>query len=368
MANIALTAGMRSNLQSIQSTLDMLNTTQEHLATGLKVNSALDDPTAYFTALTLTARASNLDALKDQMGQAIQTIKAADAGISGITELVGQAQGIAKKAQAVEDAAGNTTQYITLSDVVATDTVTIGGVEFTASTGSGGGDFEVGATDEETAVNLMVELNASAATVTASRIEGDRVYLQDAGSDMVATSVESGQDTIVESGLVPSAASEMTTLQDSYNEILDQIDNMVTDAGYRGNNLLNAENLEVKFEGTQSITIEGFSAKVDGALALTDASWATTADQEANLTALDNAMTTLRTEASKLALNLGVITARESFSTDIANLLNEGAGKLTLADMNEEGANMLALQTKQALGTTALSLSAQAAQSVLRLF
>jgi flagellin-like hook-associated protein FlgL len=50
------------------------------------------------------------------------------------------------------------------------------------------------------------------------------------------------------------------------------------------------------------------------------------------------------------------------------NTLNTGADKLTLADMNEEGANMLMLQTRQALGTTSLSLSSEAAQSVMRLF
>ena len=69
-----------------------------------------------------------------------------------------------------------------------------------------------------------------------------------------------------------------------------------------------------------------------------------------------------------MATNLGIITQREEFTNGMIETLSEGANKLTNADMNEEGANMLMLQTRQALGTTALSLASQAAQSVLRLF
>ena len=77
---------------------------------------------------------------------------------------------------------------------------------------------------------------------------------------------------------------------------------------------------------------------------------------------------TLRQNSSKLSGNLSIITVRNDFSTNMINTLIEGSDKLTLADSNEEGANMLMLQTRQTLSTTALSLSAQAAQSVLRLF
>ena len=79
-------------------------------------------------------------------------------------------------------------------------------------------------------------------------------------------------------------------------------------------------------------------------------------------------MGTLRTESKTLSNNLSIITAREDFSAQMMNTLNDGAARLTEADMNEEGANMLMLQTRQALGTTSLSLASQAAQSVLRLF
>jgi len=88
----------------------------------------------------------------------------------------------------------------------------------------------------------------------------------------------------------------------------------------------------------------------------------------ASVDQLDAALSTLRQESSKMSGNLSIITVRQEFSDNMINTLTEGADKLTLADANEEGANMLMLQTRQSLSTTALSLSAQAAQSVLRLF
>ena len=66
--------------------------------------------------------------------------------------------------------------------------------------------------------------------------------------------------------------------------------------------------------------------------------------------------------------NLAIVNTRLTFTTNMINTLQQGSDNLTLADMNQEGANLLMLQTRQALGTTALSLASQAAQSVLRLF
>ena len=122
----------------------------------------------------------------------------------------------------------------------------------------------------------------------------------------------------------------------------------------------------MKFEGA-SLTVSAFDASAAG-LGITAAAWASEADINASIAQLDAAATTLSSESSKLSGNLSIITVRQDFSTNMVNTLTEGADKLTLADTNEEGANMLMLQTRQSLSTTALSLSAQAAQSVLQLF
>jgi flagellin-like hook-associated protein FlgL len=91
---------MRANLYSLQKTTDLMELTQGRLSTGKKVNSALDDPIAYFAAEAHTQRASDLAGLKDEMGEGIQTITAANNGIEAITDLVAQAKSLAQAALA----------------------------------------------------------------------------------------------------------------------------------------------------------------------------------------------------------------------------------------------------------------------------
>jgi len=273
LSNVALTSAMRANLYSLQKTTDLMETTQNRLSTGKKVNSALDDPIAYFAAEAHTQRASDLSGLKDEMSEGIQTITAANNGIEGITNLVASAKSLAQ-----------------------------------------------------------------AALASASSTEREAYSLQ-------------------------------------FNDLLDQIDTLALDSGYKGTNLLDSKNLTINFneDGTSSLTVTGFNASTTDAnngLAILDAtvSWSTDASITASIEDLDNARSTLRTESKNLSSDLSTITIREDFTDKMMNTLSDGAANLTLADMNEEGANMLMLQTRQALGTTSLSLASQAAQSVLRLF
>ncbi|RDE10250.1 flagellin N-terminal helical domain-containing protein [Pelagibacterium lacus] len=107
MSNITLSAGVRQNLLSLQSTADMMASTQNRLATGKRVNSAIDNPTNFFTAQTLNGRASELSNLMDSMSNSIKTIEAADNGIKAITKLVESAQSTAR--QALQNAESQTT-------------------------------------------------------------------------------------------------------------------------------------------------------------------------------------------------------------------------------------------------------------------
>ena len=96
--------------------------------------------------------------------------------------------------------------------------------------------------------------------------------------------------------------------------------------------------------------------------------WTSSSNINTSLDELAAAKERLRSLQEKLSTNMNIITTRSSFTDSMVNILNTGADNLTNADMNEEGANALMLQTKQSLGMTSLSLGAQAAQSVLRLF
>ncbi|GAA0773516.1 flagellin [Roseibium denhamense] len=98
MSDITLSAGVRQNLNTLQQTASFMSDVQNKLATGKKVNSALDNPNSFFTASGLNSRANDLSSLLDDMGQSVQTIKAADQGISSITNLVESAKAKANQA------------------------------------------------------------------------------------------------------------------------------------------------------------------------------------------------------------------------------------------------------------------------------
>jgi flagellin-like hook-associated protein FlgL len=161
---------------------------------------------------------------------------------------------------------------------------------------------------------------------------------------------------------------------DQYLTIQSQITKLTADSGYRGTNLLNGDTLSIEFSAKAGTTLDivGGTATTATGLGLdaVNTTWATgTATVAAADSALmDTALTSLRSKSSTLASNLSIVTARQDFTNNMISTLQTGADGLTLADMNQEGANMLMLQTRQSLGTTALSLSSQAAQSVLRLF
>ena len=109
MADISLSSGIRSNLLSLQSTSSLLNRTQTRLGTGKKVNSAIDNPSNYFTSVALKQRSDDLTARLDGIAKGIQTVKAADSGISGITSLVKQLKGIVQDAQGTTNSTDRTT-------------------------------------------------------------------------------------------------------------------------------------------------------------------------------------------------------------------------------------------------------------------
>jgi flagellin-like hook-associated protein FlgL len=269
IADVSLTSGMRSNLLQLQNSAKLIDRTQERLSTGKQVNSALDNPTNFFAAQAANNRAADFSSRKDAMGEAIQNVKAADAGVTAISSLVDAAKGLAEAALG------------------------------TAST-----------------------------------------------TDRSAFSVQ-------------------------FDDLLSQIDTLASDSGYRGTNLLTNQDLTVNFneDASAKLVVAGFRADSTGlSIDAATNSWGGTSDITNAQALLNGANSELRTQSKTLAGNLNIITTRQNFTDKMIATLNTGADNLTLADMNQEGANMLMLQTRQSLGTTALSLSSQAAQSVLRLF
>ncbi|MEI3549664.1 MAG: flagellin [Alphaproteobacteria bacterium] len=377
MADISLTASMRSNLLSLQQTQDLMDMTQERLSTGKKVNSAIDNPSSYYTARSLTNRASDLNALLDSMGQGIQTIQAANEGIEAITEFVQQAKAIANTARDNATIKGTTSSgTYAAADDTKNITVKIEGVA----------DQNIEVTLEDT------DTLEQAATKIATALNNGTDGVKDAEGTVIGgftATVENGQIKISNSkGIVANVSgtisgitfngeignSTRTTSMKQYNEILDQIDQLAKDSGYKGVNLLQGNDLKVVFNEDRSsyLTINGtFADTSDKGLKISRAEDWTNPDNEAidaSISELENAITSLRNMASEFGNNYSIVENRENFTESLINVLEEGSDKLTLADMNEESANMLALQTRQQLAINSLSLASQAAQSVLSLF
>ncbi|MCX5857831.1 MAG: hypothetical protein NTZ57_08010, partial [Deltaproteobacteria bacterium] len=381
--DISLTSGMRANLTSLQSTVVLLNRTQQRLSSGKAVNSALDSPVNFFAAQSLNARASDLAGYKDGMANAVQTIQAADKGITGITSLLGAAKAIAASVEGLAANSAHTGVNVNVQGIQTGETIIIDGVTLTAgaayaNTSATAQTFAIGSSDAETAANIAAAFNVATPThssTSASGVSGSTVSFTSPGAGVTGFDLTALSDTgtAADNGTVAetttAASSERGSLISQYNEIMDQISSMASDSSFQGVNLLNATTLTVQFGGGSNLTVTGTATTFNAiGLAKITTEWnADTTNGSTQMTAVDNALTTLRGKSKDLSNNLAIINARQDFSTNLTNVLQSGADNLTLADTNQEGANMLMLQTRQSLGTTALSLSSQAAQSVLRL-
>lgn len=377
MSDISLTSGMRANLMSLQSSVKLLDRTQERLSTGKKVNSALDNPVNFFTAQSHTSRANDLLAYKDGISEAIQTIKAADVAITAITTLINSAKAVAEDAKGTlgESSYSQTLTLNTVTGLTAGTTLNIGGIDLFAVAGvaAGATQFSIasGTTDGiaaaiANAINSGTEtrdmkasvannvLTISAVTSTMTMVTNDIAFGAGLASVYTESSINSG--------------AELAAKVTQYNTLMSQLNDLKSDAFYKGKNLLNAETMTVRFGNNHTLSVTGFNGTASGLSLDATASWSSESTIQTSIDKITNALTTLRVESSKLSSNLSIVNTRDEWISSIAATLQTGADKLTLADTNEEGANMLMLQTRQSLSTSALSMSAQAAQSVLRLF
>ena len=169
--------------------------------------------------------------------------------------------------------------------------------------------------------------------------------------------------------LTPQPAALDKSSQNQYVLILSQYDSLIKDVSYKGTNLLQQGELNVRFNeaGSTDLSIKGRDVTV-AALGLETLEWRIHEDIAQSLKEISSALKSIRSFSAELGNNYNIITSRQDFTENLINILTEGADKLTLADMNEESANMLALQTRQQLAVNSLSLASQASQAVLKLF
>ncbi|MGX1352520.1 flagellin-like hook-associated protein FlgL [Bradyrhizobium elkanii] len=387
MSDIILSSSVRQNLLSLQSTADLLSTTQNRLATGKKVNTALDNPTNFFTAQSLDNRASDINNLLDGIGNGVQVLQAANTGITSLQKLVDTAKSIAN--QVLQSPTGYTTRS------QATSTAALGGTSanlvdgttiksgdvlaIAASAGQPAFSFTFGASTS------LAQLNTSlaASNLTASLDSSNKLVItttNDAASSTIGavtfTNTGGGTATFSAAGTAPVAdqasQSARAALVTQYNNTIAQITTTAQDASFNGINLLNGDSLKLTFnetgKSTLSITGVTFNASGLGLKALT-AGTDFLDNNSANsvISSLSSASSALRSEASTLGSNLSIVQIRQDFSKNLINVLQTGSSNLTLADTNEEAANSQALSTRQSIAVSALALANQSQQSVLQL-
>src|SRR5579859_3934517 len=407
MSDIVLTAAVRQNLLSLQDTAALLSTTQERLATGKKVNSALDNPTNFFTAAGLDARASDISNLLDSIGNGVQVLQAANTGITSLSKLVDTAKSIAN--QVLQQPSGFTTKAnVTFTGNHAAPTGTISasdlnegvnaGAVFTFQTSTGstaitlGSSFSAlsaGAATVKTldqfnqtltaaGVNLTAALNSDGTLTFTSNNDASGQVITASGtaptaSDAVDVSVTGGSLGTVNAA-APDTVSQAARsgLITQYNQIITQITTTAQDSSFNGINLLNGDSLKLVFDetGKSTSTITGVTFDPAG-LGLSNLKAGTDFIDNFTtnnvLTSLNTASITLRSQASAFGANLSIVQIRQDFNKNIINVLQTGSSNLTLADSNEEAANSQALSTRQSIATSALSLANQAQQNVLQL-
>ena len=351
MSNITLTASMRSNLLSLQNTQSLMDMTQERLSTGNKVNSAIDNPSAYYTAQSLNNRASDLGSLLDSMGQAVQTIKAADEAIESISAFAEQAKAVANSARDASDSSEVKNYQEQFNEIRKQITSLAADAGYKGVNLLGGNDLKV----------VFNEKGSSSITIKGVEASADKLGVNEATAwtgaetkittnatdyDPAGTSAISSGAYVISDGKLYKAKAEVAVGGDGKLGAFDATKfDFVTD---------NAKLVAAsKTAATTNVTVPG---PVDKTAV------------ETSITEIEGAIASLRSMASTFGNNYSIVQSREEFTENLINVLTEGADKLTLADMNEESANMLALQTRQQLAINSLSLASQASQSVLKLF
>ena len=395
-SSVTLSAATRQNLLSLQDTAGLTATTQNRLATGLKVSSALDNPVNFFTAQSFGSRSGDLGSLLDSISNGIQTIQAANQGITSIQKLIDSAKSTANQAlstqitttgTAANNFAANTSAatsvvfYVNGTSKTATiaTSSTIDAAITQLNTQAGSTMFSKDTTGQK------IVLNASAAVEFASTTGQTALgFTAGAGAD-TANKYGTGNTAASNSAnLTISGVETRNKLAEQYNSLLIQITQLAKDSSFNGVNLISngdaSNKLHIAFNerDTANLDVQGQDLTADGldldpitgnsgATANGQGNFLLDTDIKGTLTSLTGASDTLRTASSTFGSNLSVVQNRQDFTKRLVNILDTGAANLTNADLNEEAANSQALSTRQSLGISALSLANQAQQGILQL-
>ena len=386
MSNVLLSAGARTALSSLNSIQSEMNVLQKRLATGKRVNSPIDNPTAYFMAASLASRAATLTSLSDSIATAKSTISAANNGIATLQSLLSSAQSIANTAlqssQSLVTVTG-TKSNMNSTDIIASnagsstrfrtgDVVTVSDGTVTATyTAANNDDVQ----DFLDAINNTANLKVTASLNSSGQIQ---LAAESNVNVTVGATLNGAGGATLSSVIGHSAATTNYTtnsvrqsMASQFASLRSQIDAAVADASFNGVNFLNGSSLSVSFNetGSSSLTVTGTSLSASGlGVAAATNNWQLDTDINTAIDQIETAIVSLQTYSTSFSTTSTVIETRSDFNQAMIDTLNAGADNLVANDSDEDSAMLLALQTRQQIATTALSLLQNSESSALRLF
>ncbi len=310
-SDVVLSRGIRTNLLTLQDHAANLEVSQQRLATGKKINSALDNPLSYFQADGLRYRGSQLASQLDQMSLSIKVLEQTGKAIEAIQRLAESAIGIIKSASSSTDNQTRNQARISFQELKIQINNLAQDANFNGKNLINGGDTAA-------AYNSVFDLRVSLNETLTTNLDIQAINLRAFGVGATGGTVNAGAGYFTLSG------------------------------------------------GDTAPAGGGFPDR--GTATDYDSGVAGDAAMQRDMTYLQGFITGVRNAASNFGINLTILQNRQQFTKDSVLTLNLGADGLVLSDQNEEGAKLLALQTRQQLSTQALSLANQADQAVLRLF
>lgn len=383
--NTVIAATARQNLMALQMISDQIGAVQTRLSTGRSVNSAMDNPSAFFTAASLSARAASLNQLADGVSDVKKMVDAANNGVQALKALLTSAQSVAnsalQSANTLVKVTGTNSTALTTASVIgstagssttlkAGDTVTVNDGTTTATYTAANNDTVqtmLNTINGTSGLKAVASLNAGGQiTITATSTNNITIggTLGGVGTLNGVTGLTAGTTTFTANAVRTSYAAQ-------FDAIRTQINQAASDASYNGVNLLagGSKTVTLNETGSSTITLSGvtISATSLGVAASTN-NFQIDSDITTALANITSALTTLQAQTATFGNNQTIIETRMAFNKSMAETLQAGADALVASDSSADGATLVALQTRQQLAATALSMASNSDKMALRLF
>lgn len=381
---ITISGATRTNLLALQRVSDQIDTIQTRMTTGKRVNSAFDDPNAYFLSSALSARANNLNQLVDNVSTVTSAVSAANNGVKAITALLTSAQTAAtaalQSANSLVKVTGTNSTAFTTSSVIATtlgsstrlkagDTITVSDGTTTGTYTAANGDTVqtlLNAINGTASLKVNASLNTSG-QITFAATSTNNVTI---GGALTGTGTLTGVTGLTAATTSFTANALRTSLAAQFDALRTQIDAAASDAGFNGLNLLNGGSKTVSLNetGSSSLSLAGATISSNSlGLAASTNNFQIDSDITTALANITTALASLQSQTSMLGSNQAIIETRSQFNKSMASLLQAGSDNLVKNDPSEDSALLLALQTRQQLAASAISVASNSDKVALRL-